>query len=334
MGFKYKENTYIGPNKILFVKRLEKTNSGWWGLFLCPYDHEDNKPHYFKALVSKVGTGKRTHCGCKNKNKLKPANALDLVGQKFGRLTVLEDDGTRYRTTYKGKEKLQIKWKCVCSCNNHNIVYVTSDRLKSGQTQSCGCLQKERASKVNSRDITNQRFGKLVALSPTGKSFSTTNGSSKIWLCQCDCGKTKEVPAIHLLSGHVQSCGCLISNGENLIRTLLVKMNINFIQQYKFEGCINPKTNAQLIFDFYLPDYNCCIEYDGIQHFKYRDTGWNTEDNFKQTKYRDSIKNKYCIKNNIHLIRIPYTDYKKINEQYLLDLLEKMSIMFGLHKKI
>jgi len=65
-----------------------------------------------------------------------------------------------------------------------------------------------------------------------------------------------------------------------------------------------------------LPKYNCCIEYDGIQHFK-SNGGYYTEDFLKAVQYRDKIKNQYCVDNNINLIRIPYTDLALINFNYL-----------------
>lgn len=59
---------------------------------------------------------------------------LDLVGKRFGRLTVIEDDGRR---TPKG----QVIWHCVCDCGNHT--YVQTSYLTTGDTRSCGCLFKE-----------------------------------------------------------------------------------------------------------------------------------------------------------------------------------------------
>lgn len=56
------------------------------------------------------------------------------------------------------------------------------------------------------RDLTGQRFGRLVALAPTEK---RADGGSVVWLCQCDCGKRKEVSARRLARGKVRSCGCL-----------------------------------------------------------------------------------------------------------------------------
>ncbi|WP_051464075.1 AP2 domain-containing protein [Lacrimispora indolis] len=57
------------------------------------------------------------------------------------------------------------------------------------------------------RDLTGQRFGRLVAKYPTDKRL----GTSVIWHCACDCGKSCEVAAVNLLAGTTKSCGCLRS---------------------------------------------------------------------------------------------------------------------------
>lgn len=114
----------------------------------------------------------------------------------------------------------------------------------------------------------------------------------------------------------------MVSNGEELLQNIFLHEQIEFETQKTFEKCRNPKTNTLLKFDFYLPKYNLCIEYDGEQHFKYSNHGWNTKEKFDQTQYRDSIKNKFCEENSIKLIRIPYTEFDKINASYIYNLLE------------
>lgn len=75
--------------------------------------------------------------------------------------------------------------------------------------------------------------------------------------------------------------------------------NCNFIHQHKFEDCKDKKC---LPFDFYLPDFNLCIEFDGEQHYKPK----FGMDNFIQTQKHDKIKNEYCESHNIELLRVPY----------------------------
>ena len=107
---------------------------------------------------------------------------------------------------------------------------------------------------------------------------------------------------------------CRESKGEKMIAEWLDNHNILFIPQYKFNDCKDVKS---LPFDFYLPQYNICIEYDGGQHFKPVDWAGkgreHAEKCLKTIQLHDSIKNNYCKSNNIHLIRIPY--FKDVNEE-------------------
>lgn len=71
--------------------------------------------------------------------------AIDLTGQKYGRLTVLEKAEP---IRFKGSGKTKTRWLCRCDCGN--IVTVTTGSLRNGTTQSCGCYALEKAS-INGR---------------------------------------------------------------------------------------------------------------------------------------------------------------------------------------
>ena len=103
---------------------------------------------------------------------------------------------------------------------------------------------------------------------------------------------------------------CNESKGEKRINNFLLNNNINYLVQYRFDDC---KFKYTLPFDFYLPKYNCCIEFDGGQHYKIIDW-FGGLDGFIDTKIRDTIKNIYCQQNNIKLIRIPYWNFDNIEE--------------------
>ena len=95
---------------------------------------------------------------------------------------------------------------------------------------------------------------------------------------------------------------CCNSHGENAIHKYLDARNIKFISQYAFDDCRNKR---KLPFDFYLPEYNLCIEYDGIQHFQ-PVVIFGGEIAFERQKANDKIKTDYCKVRNINLIRINY----------------------------
>ena len=106
---------------------------------------------------------------------------------------------------------------------------------------------------------------------------------------------------------------CNESKGEKEIREKLNKYNINFKPQHRFDNCKWYKT---LPFDFYLPQYNICIEYDGEFHYKMI-MGY---DEFINQKIRDTIKTVYCKENNIKLIRIPYWEFNNIENILIKEL--------------
>ena len=193
---------------------------------------------------------------------------------------------------------------------------------------SCGCWRKKHTF-FQKEDLTNQKFGKLTVLKDTGKRVignkKTQEKCNVIWLCICDCGEKTEVSSAHLKSGHTTSCGkCCISKGEDKIKNSLQLANIKFEQQKRFTDC---KDKSVLPFDFYLPDFNCCIEYDGEQHFhipKNKKSTFFTPEKIKDIQRKDNIKTKYCQTHKIGLIRIPYTDFNKIDINYLNNQIDKV----------
>lgn len=66
---------------------------------------------------------------------------IDMTGQRIGKLKVIKDSGKRY-----GKNR-EVLWKCLCDCGN--ICEVRGGHLRSGYTQSCGCLQEQTRKKYN-----------------------------------------------------------------------------------------------------------------------------------------------------------------------------------------
>lgn len=319
MRCKYRIGDCLGLNNIKLLKITRKTTV-WWGELECPYCGKT-----YERRLPDVDSGRGyQHCGCmRNKNFHNTMlSKRDLTGQTFGRLTVIENDNGM-----RDKNNNVLK-KCICSCKEHNIVYKNYYYLTHADCPSCGCVGKEISKQNglnNKRDLTGQKFGKLTVVKDSGLRKQTPNGTMIIWDCVCDCDENKivQVSSNDLTSGNTMSCGCMRSRGEELIGRILSCLNIDFKNNYHFIDCKNPKTDKFLYFDFYLLNYNICIEYDGEQHYTYSNTGkgWNTYDNFKDTQYRDSIKDQYCKDHNIPLIRIPYWDYEKLNEDYLATLI-------------
>ena len=123
--------------------------------------------------------------------------------------------------------------------------------------------------------------------------------SNKRELCKCFGGRPKEY----------------LTWGESRIQDYLIANNLIFESQQSFEDLRNPATNCRLRYDFGVYDSNGClrylIEYDGEQH-DHPVEFFGGQKTYEETIYWDGVKNDYAKRNNIPLIRIPYTDYDNI----------------------
>ena len=128
------------------------------------------------------------------------------------------------------------------------------------------------------------------------------NSNTKVKIICPTHGVFEQKPTDHLCNHGCPSCN--ESKGEKMIKEQLEKFNINFETQKTFEKC---KNKYKLRFDFYLPNNNMCIEFDGEQHFK-SVKHFGGEEGFKKVKMNDNIKNEYCKNNNINLLRIKYNE--------------------------
>lgn len=180
-----------------------------------------------------------------------------------------------------------------CKIDNYEWMTIPSNILRGAQCPRCVNREKyttdsfkEKMSKINNNIII---LGEYV------------HSKIKI-LCKCkiDGYEWKATPT-NLIYG--RGCPmCNESHGEKAISLYLTDNKIDFIPQYTFLDC---KRIKLLPFDFYLKDYNACIEYDGEQHFRPIDY-FGGKNGFEQRKINDSIKTRYCNDNNIPLLRIRY----------------------------
>jgi len=119
-------------------------------------------------------------------------------------------------------------------------------------------------------------------------------------------------------NAHLKWSGCPKCNnsiGELKIRRHLENKNIEYELQKKFDNC---KNSRKLPFDFYLPKYNVCIEYDGIQHFDIV-TYFGGRERLLQTQINDKIKTEFCKQNKISLLRIKYNEKIENKLDYFLN---------------
>lgn len=255
--------------------------------WICQCSCGNQKTVTEKSLKS----GHSNSCGCLETEMIRKSKN-DLTGKHIGRLQIIK----RMPNGYNGKH--QVQYLCICDCGKEVVKSYNS--IVRTQYPSCGCYAKEIISKKVKKDISWQRFGKLIALYPV-----QSEGESR-WFCRCDCGNTVCVTIGALSSGNTKSCGCEVSYGEYLVSKILTKNNIRYTRQKSFSDCIFPQTQRKLRFDFWV-DNSYIIEFDGRQHFYFTNEEWNTRDNYISTIEHDKYKNEYCMEHNIPIIRIPYT---------------------------
>ena len=234
------------------------------------------------------------------------------IGKRYGKLTILE--------VWRDYENKVTYAKAKCDCGN--IIKTKLKYITSGDKKSCGCL-KPGVKKLESKNmisLSGFKIGKITVTTPSDKRSS--NGSV-MWNYICECGGTGTACVSDIKRGQITSCGCKkaehrVSKYETFVEDILTNKKIKFIKEFCFEDC---KNQRKLPFDFYLPDYNLCIECQGQQHY-FPVEYFGGEDEYKKTVYRDKIKKNYCENNNIELLYIPYTMNK---EEIQLELSKKLT---------
>ncbi len=232
---------------------------------------------------------------------------IDETGNIHGKLKVLYRDPAPHTKPY---------WICQCECGNIISVYGTS--LRNGTTTQCKQCGYKQASNTRNENLYKQIKGKhfnKITVIEEDLSRGHKAGEARYWKCKCDCGKIFSISSSRILNESVYSCGCYRSKGESKIADCLTSHNIFFEKEKTFETCKFKDTNSLARFDFYLPQYQCIIEFDGRQHYE-NPGGFFTNEEIQKIKVRDNYKSEWCLKNNLLLIRVPYYDEDKISLEY------------------
>lgn len=240
---------------------------------------------------------------CNNAGIIKSKNYGEKLIQKFNEKHNFKYDYSS--VDFKGTDK-----KITIICKIHG----TFNQYPRHHLNGCGCPKCGNVYKLTTDDFLSNAK-KIHGDKYDYSLVKYINNRTKIKIICPDHGIFNPTPNDHIS----KSSGCPVCNeskGEKTIREFLIKNSFNFTPQKKFKECINPTTNYRLPFDFYLSDFNTCIEYDGILHFKSIKNFGGIE-NLKKIQKKDKIKDNYCKKNRIKLIRITY---KENLEQKLMEL--------------
>lgn len=237
--------------------------------------------------------------------------------------------------------RVKTKFKCtVCGHNtetNFHHIFNNMKRKKSDNTWGCSNCSNKYKKDINSfeRELLEKRKGSYVLT----ENSNYINTSTKIELKHIVCGKSFKIEPHEILSGHSSCPYCYglygkYNKGELYISYLLNKFNIEYVREYSNTKIRNYRTHYKLKCDFYLPEYNLIIEYDGLLHFKdikkFKDKDGNK--NLSLNRERDLSKNSCCKKNNISLLRLHYALTKE-DIYKIIKLLSKEALTYNIIKK-
>lgn len=311
-------------------KLIDLTNQKFGKLTVISRGENDsqNKPQWNcicecgKAYLARgYGLRKGTITQCPDCGKKKAIAARNqkieekIKNKKFGFLIVIEKDFSKEN----GADKQQY-WICQCDCGK--TVSLTSSQLLQGLQVTCGygCpYRSQNISEKKTEDLTGKIFGALTVIErDLDKPNSKKNRTSQ-WKCKCQCGNELTVSRSSLINRTRQCCNLCLegkSIGEKKIEIILRENNIKFQSEVSFSD-LKGIHNGAPRFDFVIYDKNNkiqrIIEFDGEFHYIHGNF-WNSE----TVKENDKIKNEYCRKNNIPLIRIPYWERDNITLEMIM----------------
>lgn len=279
---------YIKKENYKLIDMKIKNNN----LYVYVQCHHNHDPYWVVFSSFKTLNRRCRVCGFE-KTKQSTSHSYDYVKNYIESIeyTLLSNE---YENTI---EKLNIK------CDKGHIFKMGFKQIKRGD-RCPKCMakkngEKQRLSYNEVKDYINKYGYTLLS-----KEYRNAQAKIKV---MCPEGHIYYVRFNNFKTGY--RCPiCHASSGESETRRVLESLKIDFKQQYIFKDC---KFKSYLPFDFYLPDYNTLIEYDGGQHYKIVEH-FGGFDAFVKLKIRDTIKNIYCKDNNINLIRIPYWEFNNI----------------------
>ena len=277
---------------------------------ICPIHGEFLQKPANHLQLSKHGCPK---CGWEIQNDKVRGNVDDFIAKSQ------ELHGDTYNYSEVKYEKSSKKVKIICPIHGP-FMMPPNAHTNSSRPQGCPrCGEIRTGQKAR---LTTDKFIEKANIVHNNKfDYSKSDYVTAYTPIKIICPKHGEF--IQLPYAHLDGKGCSACNessGERLISKLLEKNSIGYVRQKTFEDCFRKSHSGRctrLKFDFYLPYENACLEFDGHQHFMPVEY-YGGEEGYELTKKRDKIKNQYCKKNGIKLIRIPYTMKKEEIEPYIL----------------
>lgn len=209
---------------------------------------------------------------------------------------------------YIDKYTRNLKIQCG-SCGNVFTTNLNSYRNSSGYCQYCAVKVVSNNSRLTISEVINIATKNGICYIVNPNDYQNVYAKNLKFKCKV-CGDIFITNLANYRCGYgvCNKCSQSVSRGEYQIMSVLDKYMIRYEKEKRFDDC---RDKRPLPFDFYLPTFNMCIEYDGEQHYRKMNT-FDTDDSFRIRKLHDNMKTDYCTEHNLKLIRIPYWDFNNI----------------------
>lgn len=312
---KYKDLTGNKYGKLTAIKAIDDVEchgkSGMHKKWLCKCECGNYKTVYSHLLSN----GQVKSCGCIVHN----SKAENLIGKRFGKLTVLSRDAD-----YVSPKNAHVpKWICQCDCGN--VKSVLSNRLRQGKILSCGC------DNPYHYNLVGERFGALIVQSENFHDERKTKTRKRYWNCKCDCGNIISVSTDHLKNGKVKSCGCsrLNPNREDIF---LNALSSQYKDSASRRGLEYTLTQSELRSIVTQPCYYCGIDKPHIKKIQKRMSN-NIVREYKYTGIDRIDSNKgYVFGNVVPCCKICNCAKSTLTQQEFFDWIQTVSANYSKDK--
>lgn len=281
-------NNNIRSNEKIFIEKSKKIHGDTYDYSLIEYINNFTK---MKIICKKHGIFEQT-----SNSHLRGDGCIKCAGlEKMTKEIFIEKSKKIHGDIYDYSlvNYINNKTKIKIICEKHGIFEQKPNNhtIQKQGCPDCSGLKKLTIEQfiIRSNKIHNNFYDYSLA--------SYVNNNTKVRIICPKHGIFEQTPNLHIRSGCPH---CRESKGERIIRNFLLNHEITFEKNKKFKNC---KYKRVLRFDFYLKNYNLLIEFDGVQHSKLVKY-WGGEETYENVKNRDNIKNDFCEKNKIKLIRI------------------------------
>ena len=216
---------------------------------------------------------------------------------------VCNNNGYELLTTPEEYEGVKMQVRFICP--KHGEQHMMLDNMIRGhKCRKCSYEQRGRNLAYDIENVKNniESINGNTLLNPEEYTDTVTRNLR----IRCSCGRVFTTSYTNYRKANVNrcpSCAQSISVAENKIMHYLDDQHISYVREKRFIDCRDKKA---LPFDFYIPSRNLVIEYDGKHHYQ----PIQNRGSFETIIQHDKIKDDYCKRNGIDILRIPYWDTK------------------------